>query len=229
MDDISRPAPQQQTPLTQPEQPTPSPEVHEPIVGHVRSGSKKKAVIRILLTLILAALAAACVYFWQHGKTTDLQSQLNAKDSQLRDAVAETATSVQTKTDIAKTEQPSSSGSATTSVVTNSNLSEDLIPGDVETDRTDGRILIGTIYKYSLEPSAVWAEYGTDPKKLDTASTKITSELGLGNPDEVYASGRSVSVSSKSLKPGTRYFYRTAATVQGKTLYSGVASFTTKK
>jgi cell division protein FtsL len=225
MDDINRPLAPQQTPQTEPEQLTPTPEVHEPVVGHVHHGSKKKAVVRILLTLILAALAAGAVYFWQQGKNSDLQSQLNTKNSENSALQKQVADNTKDSSKTA-TQEPDQAVSSSTPA---SGVSEDLIPGDVETDRTDGRILIGTIYKYSLDPSAVWVEYGTDPKKLDTTSTKITSELGLGNPDEIYASGRSVSVTTKSLKSGTAYYYRTAATVKGKTLYSSVASFTTKK
>lgn len=226
MNDINNPLPQQTPPQTpnepvqEPAQPAEQPQIHEPVVGHVHHGSKKKAVLRLLLTLILAALAAAGVYYWQQGNVSNLQSQLDAKTT-------ENATLKQAAD--AATDKPTVDEGAKTPTPTPSATTEDLIPGDTDTRRTDGRILIGALYKYSLNPTAIWIEYGESPKKLDKATTKITSGLGMGDPEDEYASGRSLPIADSALKPGNTYYYRVAATVNGKTLYSSVASFVTDK
>lgn len=108
-----------------------------------------------------------------------------------------------------------------------SNTTPDLIPGNTDTSRNDGLILVGAIYKYSLNPSAIWVEYGTSPDKFDNQTNKTTQEIQLGDSEAVYAEGLSQSIKQSDLAPKTTYYYRVAATVNGKTLYSAPASFET--
>jgi flagellar basal body-associated protein FliL len=198
-------------------------QVHEPVVGHVHHGSKKKAVLRIVLALVVAALAAVGVYFWQQGKTSDLKSQLDAKTAELAAVVKQAESDTGSQAD---TDKPDASVSIDAPA---SSISEELIAGNVDTNRTDGKVMIGAIFKYSLNPSAVWVEYGTSPTKMDKASEKLTGGLGAGDPSAVYATGFDVFINNSQLTPGANYYYRTVATVGGKTLYSGVASFVTVK
>lgn len=201
-----------------PVQPT---QVHEPVVGHVHHKSKIRSVLRILLILIIAALAAGGVYYWQQGKASELRSQLDAK-------TAENAT-LQQQADSADDLPAVSDKPDVAASSSNSTISEDLIAGNADTNRTDGKVMVGAIFKYSLNPSAVWVEYGTSPTKLDKSSEKLTKGLGAGDPSAVYATGFDIFITNSQLTPGTNYYYRTAATVGGKTLYSGVASFVTVK
>lgn len=217
--------PQQNQPpqAPKPEQPVEQqPQLHEPVVSHVHHGSKKKAVLRIILTLIVAALAAASVYYWQQGKASDLKSQLEAK-------TAENATlkqQAETANDLPAGNNESAPETDTTPATT---ISEDLIAGNTDTNRTDGKVLIDAVFKRTLNPSALWVEYGTDPSKLDKATEKITKGLGAGDSQQPYALGFTTVINNSQLTPGTNYYYRTAATVSGKTLYSGVATFVTTK
>ena len=219
----NQPEPATETP------PEPQPQVHKPVVGQVHHKPKMKSIVRVVLTLVIAALAAAGVYFWQQGKNSDLQSQLNAKKTDidnLRQAAAEI--------EAAKKADTSNTQSTTNDSTTNhsqdlTNRTEDLIAGDVDVTATDGKVMVNAIFKYSLGPSAVWVEYGTSPTKLDKSTVKNTKSLDEGDPDAVYSTGEYFFIDNTQLTPGTTYYYRTAATVGGKTLYSASASFVTKK
>jgi hypothetical protein len=218
------------TPGTQP--PEPQPQVHEPVVNHVHHRSKKRAFLRIFLTLLLAALAAAGVYFWQQGKTSDLQSQLNVARSEnttLKNQAETPSTQNSTNTTDDSAKTCDKTAVPISAVVPGGTFSEDLIAGDVDTERADCKISVEAIFKFSLKPTAVWVEYGTSPAKIDKATAKNTKGLGEGDPDATYSTGEDFFIDNTQLVAGTKYYYRTAATVGGKTLYSGVASFVTKK
>lgn len=164
----------------------------------------------------MAVIAFAAAYFWQKSKSDDSLAKLNvstSKISQIEKQLAEKA-----KEEDKPIAVPQSTANS---------INADLIPGDTDTRRNDGRILITAIWKNSLDPTAVWIEYGTDPGNLIKSSTKLTKELGMG--DGTYSRGSSVSINNSELEPGSTYYYRVAATIKGQTERSAVASFVTDK
>jgi flagellar basal body-associated protein FliL len=195
--------------------PTPQPNINQNVPSQTKK-PKSKMWLYVLVTLLIAGAAAAAVYAWQMNQNNALNSELdaNAKITDLEGKLA-----VQTAANSASASAPT----PTTST------SPDLIPGNADTNRDDGSVYVDAIFKYSLAPTAVWVEYGTEPSKLDKATSKITDELGLGDPGSVYATGFSTVIKKSEVKPGTVYYYRTAATVKGKTQVSAVASFQTIK
>lgn len=182
----------------------------------------KKSKIPILLTIVLmivtALVASGVTYYWQKSKNeasivklNDSQSKINQLEQKLTEST--------NKKEVQQTviEQPNTSNIA----------NPDLIPGDADTHRDDGRTLITLIWKQTLEPTSVWMEYGTDPNNLNKSSAKLTKELGMGS--DTYTQGYSVSVNNSELNPGTTYYYRVVATVKDKTEKSAVASFVAVK
>lgn len=194
-----------------------------PAAPPVPPKKKSKKWLLVLAFILVAGLAFGAAYYWQSQQTKDAQAKAEASakevaslQQQLKDSQAETE---KAKAD-AKAEESTEPASDTTA---------DLIPGDVETTRTDGRILVATVFKYSLAPTAVWVEYGTSPSKLDKSTSKVTSGLGAGEAGAEYATGVSTSIQKSDVTAGTTYYYRVAATVGGKTVYSAPASFVTVK
>lgn len=172
----------------------------------------------VLVAVIVAGGAVAATFFWQDAKndstTAKLDEATNKVDqleTQLEEATQEEKQKTEEVTEAPQDQEP------------------DLIPGGADTKRGDGRVLIKAVFKYSLEPSAVWVEYGQSPTELDNSTEKITRGLALGGANVKYAHGFSASIDDSDLEPGTVYYYRTAATVNGETQRSTVASFMSDK
>lgn len=180
---------------------------------------RSKTLIFIFLTLIIATTAFMVAYFWQKSKHDITNNKLNDASTKINSLQRQLSTKPET------TERTAQKIESSASTTTN----PDLIPGDTDTKRSDGRILITAAFKYSLEPSAVWIEYGKDPSNLNKSTTKYTKGLGLGDPTAVYAQGISLAISNSELEPGTVYYYRVAATVKDQTQRSAIASFVTDK
>lgn len=190
-------------------------------VAPKKKRSKIKIALMITGALLLLAAAAAGVYVYtaQQSRNEALSAELEDNKNQiasLKTRIANQAAELKKQQQIA----PEDDGLPA------------LIPGDTDTRRDDGRIFIAPLFKYSLEPSAVWIEYGTSPEMLDEASEKVTSELGEGvvdAEDDAYATGVAVAISEENLEPDTLYYYRVGATAGGVTHYSALASFVTDK
>lgn len=186
--------------------------------SEVSKKSKKPILFTILLIFITALVASGITYYWQKSKNDASIVKLNDSQSKINQLEQKLTESTSNK-DVQQTviEQPNTGNIA----------NPDLIPGDADTHRDDGRTLITLIWKQSLGPTAVWAEYGTDPSNLDKSSEKLTKELGMGS--DTYTQGYSVSVNNSELNPGTTYYYCVVATVKDKTEKSAVASFVAVK
>lgn len=189
-----------------------------PSANHIQPKPKRKLNWKVLLVVVLFIAACAGIYLWQSMKYDTAAQELstaNERVSQLEQQIAGETTAADNQNDRAVSSPTSDN--------------PNLIPGNVDTGRDDDRVLITAIYKYSIEPTAVWVEYGTSPTKLDQTSEKLTQSLGLGDSEDGYATGAAVSILSADLKPGATYYYRTAATVDGKTQQSAIASFSNSK
>jgi hypothetical protein len=195
-------------------QTTPMDQSTEELSSSRVANTNNKKLYYLLLIIITGVLGFSIAYFWQKSKIDDVQAQLNSATSEI--AVLQDQLSLSNEANASE---------ASLSTATN----PDLMPGETDTKRDDNRILISAVFKYSLEPTAVWVEYGETADNLDKETAKITNELGLGDPDAVYAHGFSVSIDNSELTPGGIYYYRTAATVNGVTERSAIASFTTDK
>lgn len=193
----------------------------QPVVVQKKGPNIFRKFFTSLLLLVLLVIAVGGIYMWQQNRLDDaemeqvaLQSKIATLESKLADVEAEVV--------------PDDSAAATPPASAQT-TSSDLIPGDTDTRRDDGRILVDAIFKYSLKPTELWVEYGTDADKIDKATVKITKGLGLADTGTPYSHGFSAEISDTELEPGKVYYYRTAATVNGQTLRSAIASFVTDK
>lgn len=198
-----------ETPEVPPADPTPPPAPVQAVASPKPRTSK--AVIGILVLLVIAVLALGGAYYMQKANYDDASAKAGALQQQLDAAKAQVNAKKSTST-------------ATVSPTT----TPDLIPANVDTGRSDSKVVIDGQYKFSLNPTAVWIAYGTAPDKLDKTTDKVTSELGLGDPGSTYGE-MSSSIDSTQLTAGATYYYEVAATINGKTQVSAVASFTADK
>lgn len=200
---------------TPPEPPRPS------VVEHKKSG-KSKALLYILLALLVAAGAFVGAYFWQQSKNDATSAKLTnseTKVAQLQKQLSEAKKTPETTSKAATT---------TTTPSTTAATDPNLIPGAVDTMRSDGTIHVTPIFKYTTGLTAVWVEYGTTPDSLKQSTEKLTKGIGGGTAN-TYSTGFTAVIKETDVKAGTDYYYRVAATVDGQTKYSGVAGFTTSK
>ena len=180
--------------------------------------SKKPILLIVLLIIATALIASGATYFWQKSKNNASVVKLNESQSKVNQ-LEQKLTELTNEKEKPQTtvNQPKTSNTP----------NPDLIPGDADTHRDDGKTLITLVWKQSLKPTEVWMEYGTDPSNLDKSSSKLTKELGMGS--DTYTQGYSVAVSNSELEPGNTYYYRVVATINGETQKSAVASFVAVK
>lgn len=176
---------------------------------------KSKITLLVLAILLVGAGGFGAAYFWQSSSNSQSANQIQSLEQQVSDLQQQLSASQQEAED-AESEEATEAN-------------PDLIPGDVDTSREDNQVAITAVYKYSLEPTAVWVEYGTDPAKLDQSTEKVTEDLGAGDDKAVYSSGPEFLIADSKLEAGTTYYYRTVATIDDKTAYGPVASFMTAK
>lgn len=203
--------------LEQPPSPQPSlSTASQPTPPKAREVTGKKRLLAYLLILILIGGGAYGAYYWQNTKVKDLNSKLDSAKSEVQKLEQDKKQLEDTANK--KVEETK------TAVVNN-----DLIPGQAETNRTDGRILITAVYKPANAPEEIWIDYGESPDKLDKSTVHATKALGLGDPNQTYTFGQSLEIPKASVKEGTSYFYRVSAKTAGKTVSGPVASFTVIK
>jgi flagellar basal body-associated protein FliL len=190
-----------------------------PLPSPKPKSSKKKIALHVITIVIVAGLAFAIAYFWQQSKNDSTSAKLSAADAKIVSLEKQASEEPVEAAKPGET-QPAAAVSTTT---------PDLIPGEVDNARNDGRVLITTIYKYSLNPTAVWVEYGTEPNTLNKETTKAVKGLAICGDNCTYATGQVSQINSTDLASGTVYYYRVAATINGQTQRSGVASFLTTK
>ncbi len=176
---------------------------------------KSKIALLVLAVLLVGAGGFGAAYFWQSSSNSQSANQVQNLEQQVSDLQQQLSASQQEAED-AESEEATAAN-------------PDLIPGNVDTSREDNQVAITAVYKYSLEPTEVWIEYGTDPTKLDQESDKVTEDLGAGDDKAVYSSGPEFLIADSKLEAGTTYYYRTVATIDDKTASGPVASFTTAK
>ena len=221
--DVRPATPNPATPSSTPTEPTvqdePPATPQQPVVSGKpsKSGKGKKVALIALLCVLVAAGAFGGAYYWQDSKNKETAQQLQAAEAK-----------------VTVLEQQASKGKATDQKALNpdqstatSSPNPDLIAGDVQADGADGKVMVTAIYKFALNPTAVWIEYGTNPNGLTYSSEQATKGLGAG--EGTYATGQNVFLDNANLKPGTTYYYRTMATINGQTQGGYVASFTTTK
>lgn len=196
--------------------PNPSSEPNSPQPPRKKDNNKAKRVLSVISIVFATIAAFGAGYYIQALSMQSVQKELDSSRSQNIDLQKQVS-------DLQKQE------SGEEEKASESSLSSELIPGNVDTSRDDKRVLIGAIFKRSLNPSEIWIEYGTDPTSLNKTTEKNSQELGMGDEDEEYATGVDFFVNSSDLESGTTYYYRVGATANGDTRYSSVASFTTMK
>lgn len=189
-----------------PQEPSRPPQV----VTSPRKSGAARIFWKILAILFFFALLAAAAYIIHEKHLKPLRAD-NARLQQQVTGLQESAAAPAAKDEEKPAEKPMSIDQLT--ILTGSASAVTTTSATVAAIRGDGNV------------TAIWVESGVDPKSLTTASDKLTNEIGLG------AAGTYVEypVKLSGLKPGTRYFYRAAATVDGKTVYGGVSSFVTAK
>jgi type II secretory pathway pseudopilin PulG len=176
--------------------------------------SKAKWLIVLLLVLFLAALGLAG---WQYTQAKSLKDDKAALASKVDSANQEAA---KAKADASKAVASAKSQTASTPAST---TSTDIVTGAVAS-KSDGTAQASALYLPG-KVTAIWLEYGTSPTALSTATPKVTQGLGEGTAGSYANQGFNLS----KLTAGTNYFYRVAATQNGKTIYGGTATFTQAK
>lgn len=177
--------------------------------------SKAKYGVCILILVLLAAVAG--VYYWQHQQVQTLQGENNVLIKKLA------ANYLLMEQQMTATQKTKTSGMATTMTPATPVMSSDVVTGEVSakaigTASVNGLYLPGKI-------TAIWIEYGITPTALSKTTPHVTKELGTG----ATATYVSQSFNLTQLNGGTDYFYRVAATQNGKTIYGGVAGFAAQK
>lgn len=183
------------------------------IVTSHRKGGAARLFWKFLAILLFLALLGAAAYI-VHEKHL---KPLRADNIRLQQQVADLQNSTDTKDtkDTEAKEKPAETTQPVTqfAILTGSASAITTTSATVAAVRGDGNI------------TALWIESGTDPKALTTVSKKETLGIAEGAPGSYVE--REISLTG--LKPGTRYFYRAAATQDGKTVYGGISSFETTK
>lgn len=210
---IATQTPEQPTATDQPE--TTQQESQTPEVSNTPKPKKSKAkwVIIVLTLLLVGALGA---FAWQYQQNQSLKDDNAALRKQFDTATAQVQ---QAKTAAQK--------AATTKAITTPSAatSGDLLPGGASKVTTTSATL-SALYKPTAKLTALWIEYGTDAAKLSSATGHNTTGLGEGTSTDTFAQADFTDV---HLESGKQYFYRVAATQDGKTIYSGLAGFTAAK
>jgi type II secretory pathway pseudopilin PulG len=198
-----------ETETTQPAQPT-----HDTVAEQPRPRkSKAKWLIVLLVILLLAALGLAG---WQYMQAKSLKDDKAALAGKVETANQELA---KAKADASKAVESAKSSASTPASTTTT----DIVTGAVAS-KSDGTAQANALYLPG-KVTAIWLEYGTSPTALSTATPKVTQGLGEGTAGSYASQGFNLS----KLTAGTNYFYRVAATQNGKTIYGGTASFTQAK
>lgn len=195
------------------------------------SNNKKKILLAVVISLVVLGMLAG-VYAWQNSKVKSLDTKLKASTVDAQKLKSQKAKLEQTNKKLEeaateeKAEEPAKAAAPATPT---SSIDPNLIPGQVETNRSDGQILVAAVYKPSSAPSELWVEYGKSPDKLDKSTAKLNKGLALGDDGQTFSFGATVSIPSSAVETGANYFYRVGATYNGKAVYGPVGSFTTKK
>jgi cytoskeletal protein RodZ len=179
-----------------------------------KKSKKGKWLVGLIIVLLLAAVAG--VYYWQSQEVQKAQDQNAALTKELNQTKAQ----LQAQTQNA---EKAKAAASTVTVPKTSSTSDNIITGEVADKATTTATLNGAHKSGNL--TAIWVEYGTDPTALSKATEHNTKGLGEGAPNTYVDEAFKVT----GLTAGTRYFYRVAATENGKTVYGGVASFTSAK
>jgi cytoskeletal protein RodZ len=176
--------------------------------------SKKKWLVILLIVLLVAAIGG--VYYWQSQQVKDLEN----KNAKLTSQLAEANKKLDEQT---ANVNKAKSAAATVTVPKTSSTSDNVITGEVADKTATTATLNGA--QMPGKVTAVWVEYGTNPVALDKATEHATKNLGEGEAGKYVDEAFKVT----GLTASTRYFYRVVATENGKTVYGGVASFTSAK
>lgn len=188
---------------------TPAPQQQAVVTSKQPSGAVKR-FFKGLLLFILIVLAAGGVYYWQQSQVQTLtksQKGLQSQVSTLQAALAKEK-AAGTKDDTAAVTQPATTYNVITGSVTNN----------------VGNAADVTVQYLPGTAKEVWVEYGSKPDDLKQATKHFaaTSEGTAGTYVEQAAT-------LTGLQTGTKYFYRAAGTVNDKTVYGGIVSFTATK
>lgn len=183
-----------------------------PMPVHIDDHGHKKYWFFILVLLLLVAGAAYGVYTWQQKEVKDTKTRLTSTNSEVQ------------RLKQANTELKSAAAKEKAKA---SEINNDLIPGQAETSRDDGKIFVTAVFKPSNAPDEIWVEYGEAPDKLDKSTAHATKALGVGT--DTYSFGQQLEIPKDSVKKGTSYFYRVSAKKDGKTIHGPTASFTVAK
>jgi hypothetical protein len=189
--DVSSPAPAEQT------TPTPAP------VFTSEKPKKGQGFLKFLGVLLLLALVAGGVYYWQHQKVQDLRASQASLQTQLAKEKAASSSMP----------MPATTSGAATAMDTDVVDIITVAPTSIAMDNAMVSV------QYSAKATEVWVESGTAPDKLTTVAKHVTANMETDSQN----------FSLTGLKMGTRYYYRSAAMVGGKTVDGGIVSFTTTK
>ncbi|MEO5627421.1 MAG: hypothetical protein ABIQ89_00860 [Candidatus Saccharimonadales bacterium] len=174
----------------------------------------KRNYLGIVIGLVLALTALYGVYYWQNSKVKDATQKLKAANTQV--------VALKASQNAATAVQPTAPAST-------DSINTDLIPGQAEMTRSDGRLLITGVYKTTNIPQELWLDYGATPTNLDKSTLHATKGLGEVGPTDAYSFGQSLEIPKVSVTAGQTYFYRVSAKLDGKTSHSAIASFTVSK
>lgn len=205
-------------PSTEPVSP---PEADEPqqapepvqIITSKRSPGKVRKFFSFLGLLIVLAAVGGGVWYWQQTQIKDLNTEKSGLQSEVSSLQSKIAAGGKAAKDDAKTTETATAPAA---------VRTDIVTGSTTTNTTDATGV--SVYYLPGTATEVWVEYGTSPDKL-TSSAKRVKGTGEGSAAVYVDQGFNLT----ELQDGTRYFYRAAGTVDGKTVYGGVAGFQAAK
>lgn len=180
------------------------------VVTSKKSSGAAKKFFSGLLLLILVVLAAGGVYYWQQSQVKDLTTSRKGLQSQVNSL--QTALAKEKATTIDK------SPAAVSQPVTTYNIITGSVTGNV------GNAADVSVQYLPGTAKEVWVEYGSKPDDLKQMTKRFS-----GNSEGTAGTYIEQAVTLTGLQTGTKYFYRAAGTVNDKTVYGGVVSFTATK